>query len=76
MTLSIVAIDGTTPKQTKLTLTCDGDGHGLFPATQEFADRNGFIGQYGAAMNAGWKDTKGPNGRLFLGPCCSGKASQ
>ena len=62
-----------------LTLTCDGD-HGLLPPdSATFKHADGYIGEYWAAMAAGWKDThtKSPGSRrVFYGPCCSGKEAQ
>lgn len=61
------------PYATTLTLTCDGDQHGLFGLTGTFQHAEGFMAEYRLAMNAGWKDTQGPQGRIFLCPACSGK---
>jgi hypothetical protein len=60
------------PRAVVLELTCDGD-HGFLPPAQTFA-QGGFISQHDAAMRAGWKEAQGPNGRLWMGPCCSGKS--
>lgn len=61
-----------TPVPIVLTLTCDGD-HGLFPVIQEFRNEEGYMREYQAAMNAGWKDAQRSEGRVFLCPSCSGK---
>ena len=62
------------PRPTVLELTCDGD-HGLLPAlSQRFDHPDGFVRQHAAAMQAGWRETfEQERGRVFLGPCCSGK---
>ena len=74
MTLAYVIVreEGPFPRQGRLILTCDGD-HGLFPHSQSFEHRDGFMGEYRAAMAAGWKDTFWRGERVFFGPCCSGK---
>lgn len=38
-----------------------------------FDQVGGFIAQHAAAMRAGWLETFDHRGRVFLGPCCSGK---
>lgn len=58
---------------TRLTLTCDTEG---CPTIQSFEHPDGYMGQRGLAMAAGWKDTSRDGGRVFLGPCCSGKAAR
>jgi hypothetical protein len=57
-----------------LEFACDGD-HGLFPPPPvRFAGDN-FVAKYSEAMRLGWKVIHAADGRrLFLGPCCSGKA--
>lgn len=78
MGLQITCVNdkATIPRETVLTLTCDGHHNAvdLFGGLiQDFAGP-GFISQYSAAMRAGWKDTCNERGeRVFLGPCCSGK---
>jgi hypothetical protein len=73
MTADAPLIDPPYPRSTMLILTCDGGECGLFPTSAEFVHPQGYIAQYRAAMNAGWKDTQGPQGRIFLCPACSGK---
>lgn len=59
-----------------LALTCDGS-HGLLPGmSQTFNDPSGFVVQHSAAMRAGWLETYDKGGRIFLGPCCSGKKAK
>ena len=61
------------PKPTVLVLECDGD-HGLFPSQGANFERGGYIEQYAEAMRAGWRESwDRERGRIFLGPCCSGK---
>lgn len=61
------------PRPVVLELTCDGD-HGLFPPTpKRFEHRDGFVGEHADAMASGWLERQAPRGRIFLGPCCSGK---
>jgi hypothetical protein len=81
MGIQISIFEGQVPRapcDIELTLTCDAcsvNGLDLFgPTTQVFRHREGFIGCYHAAMNAGWKDTNQRGEREFHGPCCSGKA--
>lgn len=57
-----------------LELTCDGD-HGLFPAVARFHHGDGFIGEHRLAMAAGWLERQGSQGRLWLCPECSRKAT-
>lgn len=74
--MRIVCIDETAPypKPSALLLTCDGD-HGLFPPAEEgFAHPDGFIAQHAQAMREGWRESfDSARGRVFFGPCCSGK---
>jgi hypothetical protein len=35
---------------------------------------DGYLAQHSAAMRAGWLERYAGGGRLWLGPCCSGKA--
>ncbi len=61
------------PRPVVLELVCDGD-HGLFtPEAVLFDEADGFIAQHTTAMRAGWLETHDARGRIFLGPCCSGK---
>ena len=61
------------PRQSRLELTCDGD-HGLLPPPIEIFADDGFIHQHSSAMAAGWLERMdGGRGRIWLGPCCSGK---
>jgi hypothetical protein len=61
------------PRHVVLKLTCDGD-HGLFPpGAVVFDDPSGFVAQHHAAVTSGWLETSDERGRVFLGPCCSGK---
>lgn len=63
--------DAPIPRETVWEFRCDGDHGFLTPEPGRFAD-------YAAAMRAGWKEWGGLSGeqRLFLGPCCSGKAAR
>lgn len=79
MRVTILREEPPYPRPTRLTLVCDGDRHArsldlIGPLMQHFDDIGGFIDQYRSAMNAGWKDSRIGNRRVFLGPCCSGKA--
>lgn len=66
---------GPYPRPTVLILSCDGDpsDHGLFGDTATFVDPDGFIAHHQMAMRAGWMERQDSRGRLWLGPCCSGK---
>ena len=78
MPLRIFCTDSTLPYPLPVTLelTCDGD-HGLFPPTpQRFDDADGFIAQHASAMAAGWLERVTDDGRVWLGPCCSGKKGE
>jgi hypothetical protein len=59
------------PRRVMLELRCDGD-HGLFPPEPGRFERDGFVAQYGAAMQAGWLDRQ----EAVLCPDCSGKAAR
>jgi hypothetical protein len=63
------------PRPISVFLVCDGDGHGMFPADVAiFRHPEGFVGCHKLAMGAGWLERDGgARGRLWLGPCCSGK---
>ena len=66
--------EGSYPRWTALTLTCDGCPDRMMRSEQTFEHEGGFIVQYRMAMNAGWKDTRDERGiRNIFGPCCSGK---
>jgi hypothetical protein len=58
-------------------LCCDGDDHGLFPSATTFRHPDGFVGCHKLAMASGWLEhDAGERGRVWLGPCCSGKAAK
>jgi len=61
------------PRPVVLELRCDGDAHGMFPGRQVFDDPNGFIAQHSSAIASGWTERQGAQGRLWIGPCCTGK---
>jgi hypothetical protein len=62
------------PRPIIVLLACDGADHGMFPTDAIFRHPDGFVGCHKMAMEAGWLERDGgPRGRLWLGPCCSGK---
>lgn len=67
------------PLPVALVLTCDGD-HGLMllpPTEQRFEHPLGYIAMHAMAMRAGWIERQDANrGRIWLGPCCSGKTGR
>jgi hypothetical protein len=73
MGLQITGDDhGLYPRASRLILACDGAGCSNGAV---FADGEGFIAQYRAAMAAGWLERRGKGERQFLCPACSGKRS-
>ena len=77
MGIRIFTVDEATPvpRRSILELICDGEHADLFaPSPQRFEHPDGFIGQHAAAMRAGWIERQdGSRGRVWIGPCCSGK---
>jgi hypothetical protein len=68
LSISILSNSPTLPRQTVLTLTCDRCGE-----AENFGHADGYIAQRAAATAAGWLERQVRTGRMFLGPCCSGK---
>jgi hypothetical protein len=64
------------PRPVILELACDGAAHGMFPDHQTFADPDGFIAQHSAAIASGWTERQGPQGRTWIGRCCTGKGAR
>ena len=56
-----------------LQLDCDARSSELCCGAEVFLHPDGYIGQHRLAMEAGWLDRAGPNGRMWLCPKCSGK---
>ena len=77
--IGIEAVDacGPIPRAILICLRCDGhDGQLIGGDIAVFKHPEGYIGAYGLAMKAGWKDTAHDGKRVFFGPCCSGKKDQ
>jgi hypothetical protein len=74
--IGIEAVDacGPIPRAILICLRCDGhEGQLIGGDIAVFKHPEGYIGAYGLAMKAGWKDTAHDGKRVFFGPCCSGK---
>ena len=62
--------------QVVVVLTCDYPEPGIFCArSQRFTNSGGFISIHGDAMRAGWLERQAPQGRTWICPDCSGKAT-
>ena len=74
MGICIAVLGIEVPRLLRTTFICDGV-HVWPPTVQTFEHASGYVGQYAAAMKAGWKATAAGGCRVFYGPCCSGKVT-
>jgi hypothetical protein len=72
MSIAVTDRSGPHPWPIELVLRCDGCSSS---SAAEFRHDQGYVGAYRLALRAGWKDTHRDGVRVFLGPCCSGKAT-